>query len=72
MAKFEWVDTSTNIFKKTKPEKMEEGPYDMPKPVPTLEQKLDGYKNIMELLRTVIGVIVLGIQLVILYKLLTK
>jgi hypothetical protein len=33
-----------------------------------LEQKLAKYKNRMELLRTVIGIIVLGIQIVILIK----
>jgi hypothetical protein len=33
-----------------------------------LEQKLSKYKNRMELLRTIIGVIVLGIQIVILIK----
>ena len=38
----------------------------------SLEERLSGYKNRMELLRTVIGVIVLGIQLVIVYHLLTK
>jgi hypothetical protein len=37
-----------------------------------LEQKLAKYKNRMELLRTVIGVIVLGIQIVILINLLNK
>lgn len=37
-----------------------------------LEQKLYKYKNRMELLRTIIGVIVLGIQIVILINLLNK
>jgi hypothetical protein len=37
-----------------------------------LEQKLSKYKNRMELLRTMIGVIVLGIQIVILIHLLSK
>ena len=38
----------------------------------SLESKLSKYKNRMELLRTVIGVIVLGLQLVIVYNLLKK
>jgi hypothetical protein len=37
-----------------------------------LEPKLSKYKNRMELLRTMIGVIVLGIQIVILIHLLSK
>jgi len=37
-----------------------------------LEQKLSKYKNRMEFLRTMIGVIVLGIQIVILIHLLSK
>ena len=37
-----------------------------------LEQKLTKYKNRMEFLRTMIGVIVLGIQIVILIHLLNK
>lgn len=38
----------------------------------SLENKLGRYKNRMELLRTIIGVIVLTIQLIILHNLLTK
>lgn len=37
-----------------------------------LEQKLTKYKNRMEFLRTMIGVVVLGIQIVILIHLLNK
>jgi hypothetical protein len=37
-----------------------------------LEQKLSKYKNRMELLRTAIGVVVLGIQIIILIQLLNK
>ena len=37
-----------------------------------LEQKLAKYKSRMELIRTMIGVIVLGIQIVILINLLSK
>jgi hypothetical protein len=37
-----------------------------------LEQKLSKYKNRMEFLRTMIGIIVLGIQIVILINLLSK
>jgi hypothetical protein len=39
---------------------------------PTLEQRLSRYKNRMEFIRTVIGVIVLAIQFVIVYNLITK
>lgn len=38
----------------------------------SFETKLGKYKNRMEFLRTMIGVIVLGIQIVIVYHLLTK
>lgn len=38
----------------------------------TLEQNLEKYKNRMELIRTVIGFIVLGLQFVIVYHLYTK
>jgi hypothetical protein len=37
-----------------------------------LEQKLSKYKNRMEFLRTIIGVVVLGIQIIILIQLLSK
>ena len=37
-----------------------------------LEQKLAKYKNRMEFLRTMIGVVVLGIQIIILIQLLSK
>jgi len=36
----------------------------------SLEEKLDMYTNRMELVRTVIGIVVLGIQIVILHHLL--
>ena len=39
---------------------------------PSLEEKLVSYKNRMELLRTLIGFIVLGIQLFIVYHLYTS
>lgn len=39
---------------------------------PTLEEKLAKYKNRMELVRTSIGVVVLIIQFIILYHLLTN
>ena len=38
---------------------------------PPLEKRLEKYKNRMELTRTVIGVIVLAIQIAIVYHLLT-
>jgi len=38
----------------------------------TLEQRLEKYRNRMELIRTIIGVVVLGIQIVILYHLINK
>lgn len=38
----------------------------------SFEQKLAKHKHTMELVRTVIGVIVLTIQIIILYNLLTK
>jgi hypothetical protein len=38
---------------------------------PTFEEKLGKYKNRMELIRTGIGIVVLIIQFVILYQLLT-
>jgi hypothetical protein len=38
---------------------------------PTLEERLSKYKHRMELLRTIIGTVVLGIQLIILYQLVT-
>jgi hypothetical protein len=37
-----------------------------------LEEKLQKYKNRMELIRTLIGLIVLGIQILIVFNLLTK
>ena len=37
-----------------------------------LEKRLEKYKNRMELIRTIIGVAVLGIQIVIVYHLLTN
>lgn len=36
----------------------------------TFEQKLEKYKHTMEFIRTIIGFIVLGIQIIILYNLL--
>ncbi len=39
---------------------------------PTFEEKLGKYKNRMELVRTGIGIVVLIIQFVILYQLLTN
>ena len=39
---------------------------------PSFEQKLNKYKNRMEFIRTVIGIIVLMIQFVIVYNLITK
>jgi hypothetical protein len=39
---------------------------------PPLEERLEKYKNRMELVRTVIGMIVLGIQFIIVYHLFTK
>lgn len=38
----------------------------------TIEDRIGRYKNRMELLRTIIGVIVVCIQFIILYNLLTK
>ena len=37
-----------------------------------LEQRLEKYKNRMELVRTIIGVIVLGIQVLIVFNLFRK
>jgi len=49
---------------------MEEGDFDfVPKPKLSFEKRLDPYKNRMEFLRTMIGVIVLGIQVFIMYHL---
>jgi hypothetical protein len=42
------------------------------KVVRSFETKLSKYKHRMEFLRTIIGVVVLGIQIVIVYHLLTK
>jgi hypothetical protein len=39
---------------------------------PTLEQRLGKYKNRMELIRTMIGIIVLVIQLLIVHNLFSK
>jgi hypothetical protein len=39
---------------------------------PTFEERLGKYKNRMELIRTLIGLVVLGIQIVILYHLISK
>ena len=40
--------------------------------LPNIEYKLGKYKNRMELIRTSIGVVVLILQIVIVYNLLTK
>lgn len=45
---------------------------DMPNKSLTFEEKLGKYKNRMELLRTIIGVILLCIQIMIIFNLLKK
>ena len=44
----------------------------VPLPKPTFEKRLEKYKNRMEFTRTMIGFIVLGIQIFIMYHLSTK